>query len=359
MSGWPVSIHASKLREKGFSEGNYRMRVLIIGGTRNLGPSIVRAMLAEGHHVTIFHRGRTLFKALRGVEVLHGDRGERDDCERLLGSREFDAVIDMTLYNGRDAAIAIDVLQGRVGHYIFISTGQVYLVRIGPERPFHEEDYAGPLMPEPSKENHFEHSNWSYGMEKRAAEDLLAETFAKHGFPFTSLRLPMVNSERDHFHRLENYLLRMSDGGTLLIPDDPGLPLRHVYGEDVVRAILASLANSESIGRAYNISQDETLSLREFLDLTAGMAGSRLQVAAFPRPLLDSARLLPHCSPFSDPWMSSLDNQRSRQELGLTYTPVRDCLETLVEYYREHRDLAPPGYEQRDRELQFALHHGA
>jgi hypothetical protein len=69
--------------------------------------------------------------------------------------------------------------------------------------------------------------------------------------------------------------------------------------------------------------------------------------------------LLPHCSPFSDPWMSSLDNSRSRRELGMTYTPVGGYLPQLIEYYREHREPAPPGYEQRNRELQFAQHHGA
>lgn len=335
------------------------MRVLIIGGTRNLGPSISSALLTDGHQVTIFHRGRTLYDLPREIEILRGDRTERADCESLLGHRDFDAVIDTTLYNGRDAAIAIDVLHGRVGHYIFISTGQVYLVRVGPERPFREEDYDGPVMPEPPKDRYLDHPNWVYGIEKRAAEDLLAEAYTKYGFPYTSLRLPMVNSERDHFQRLQNYLFRMWDGAPLLIPADPGLPLRHVYGEDVVRGIQLCLAKQRTIGRAYNLSQDETFSLREFLDLTASLAGSRLHLADFPRSLLDSARLFPHCSPFSDPWMSSLDNQRSKQELGINYTPVSAYLRYLIEYYREHREPPPPGYEQRSRELEFAQHHGA
>jgi nucleoside-diphosphate-sugar epimerase len=335
------------------------MRILIIGGTRNLGPSIIRAFVSDGHQVTIFHRGHTLFDPPREVEVLRGDRTLRPDCERLLGGRDFDVAVDTTLYNGRDAEIAIDVLNGRVAHYIFISTGQVYLVRIGPTRPFREEDYDGPVMPEPPKDKHLDHPNWVYGVEKRAAEDLLRDAYANLNFPFTSLRLPMVNSERDHFHRSQNYLFRMWDGGPLLIPDDPGLPLRHIYGEDVVRAIQLCAANRKTVGQAYNISQDETLSLREFLDLTAELAGSKLHLSMFPRHLLDSARLLPHASPFSDPWMSSLDNQRSIAELGMTYTPVRTYLKTLVEYYREHRGGLPPGYEQRQRELDFAQHHGA
>jgi nucleoside-diphosphate-sugar epimerase len=170
----------------------------------------------------------------------------------------------------------------------------------------------------------------------------------------------MVNSERDHYHRLQNYLFRMWDGGPLLIPDDPGLPVRHVYGEDVVRAIGLCLGKEKAIGRAYNLGQNETLSLRDFLDLTAEIAHSKLNVAAYPRHLLESARLLPQCSPFSDAWMSSLDNGRSKQELGMVYSPVREYLTKLVEYYREHREPAPHEYEeQRNRELAFARHHGA
>jgi nucleoside-diphosphate-sugar epimerase len=358
MARTPLAIQALDSDTVRVQKGTH-MRVLIIGGTRNLGPSIITALLRDGHQVTIFHRGRTLYDLPREIEVLRGDRSEHADCQHLLGSRDFDAAIDTTLYNGSDAAIAIDVLRGHVGHYLFISTGQVYLVREGPQRPFREEDYEGSVMPEPPKENHLDHDNWVYGVEKRAAEDLLAAAYAKNGFPFTSLRLPMVNSERDHYHRLQNYLLRMWDGGPLLVPGDPGLPLRHIYGEDVVRAIQLGLTNPKTIGRTYNISQNETLSLRDFLGLTAEIAGSKLHVAAFPRPLLDSARLLPSCSPFSDPWMSSLTNDRSQRELGMTFTPVRDYLQNLIEHYREHREPSPPGYEQRNRELAFAQHHGA
>ena len=35
------------------------MRVLIIGGTRFIGPEVVRQLHALGHQVTVFHRGQT------------------------------------------------------------------------------------------------------------------------------------------------------------------------------------------------------------------------------------------------------------------------------------------------------------
>ncbi len=332
------------------------MRTLLIGGTRNLGPSIVRALLAQEHKVTVFHRGQTLAELPAEVEVLHGDRSDAAACTEAFRAREFDAVIDTTLYNGVDAQHAVRIFRGRIGQYVFLSTGQVYLVREGTSRPFREEDYEGPLIPEPAREDHFNHENWTYGAEKRAAEDVFLRA-AQDGFPVTVLRLPMVNSERDHFHRIPGYLLRLWDGGPLLIPTDAGLPLRHVFGDDVVSSILLSLGNRKAIGRAYNISQDETLALREFLQLLAGACSAKLKLAEAPSHLLETAKLLPACSPFSDPWMSSLANERSKRELGIKYTPLETYLQRLVEHFRTNRPEAP-GYGQRNRELEFARHHG-
>lgn len=329
------------------------MRVLIIGGTRNLGPSIVHALLARGHSVTVFHRGLTHAELPCGVEVLHGDRSDFGSLKRAIRGRDFEAVIDTTLYNGRDAEAAVRVFDGRVDRYVFLSTGQVYLVRQGPARPFCEESYSGPLLNEPSIENEFDHQNWKYGIEKRAAEDALSSA-ADRNFPATILRLPMVNSERDHFHRIQGYLWRLQDGGPLLIPEDEGLPLRHVYGDDVVAGILACLDRPLPPGRAINLSQDETLSLREFLVLLAELqCRGKLRLAQIPRRVLEAANLLIDCSPFSDHWMSSLDNERSRIELAMTYTPVRVYVSRLVEYFRSCR-FEPPGYAQRARELQLA-----
>ena len=82
----------------------------------------------------------------------------------------------------------------------------------------------------------------------------------KQKFPYTSLRLPMVNSERDHFHRLYNYILRLKDGGPILAPSTPNYPLRHVYADDVLSARRNSglIESGKGKGETYNISQDET-----------------------------------------------------------------------------------------------------
>jgi len=136
------------------------MRSLIIGGTRNLSPSIVHAQLQRGYEVAVFNRGQTRDDLPEEVERLRGDRTKPEELKNVLKGREFDLVIDTTLYTGAEADAAVEIFRGRVGRYIFLSTGQVYLVRIGAQRPYKEDDYAGAVMVEPSKANASEYENW-------------------------------------------------------------------------------------------------------------------------------------------------------------------------------------------------------
>lgn len=330
------------------------MRSLIIGGTRNLGPAIVQRLLQQGHRVTVFNRGQTRNDLPKEVERLRGDRTDPRQLKRAMASREFDLVIDTTLYASAEAKAVVEVFSGRVGRYLFLSTGQVYLVRLGVKRPFKEEDYDGPVMDEPPQSDEYAHSNWLYGAQKRAAEDVFARAWAETGFPFTSLRLPMVNSERDHYGRVYGYFRRLQDGGPIVIPEGDDLPVRHVYGEDVVQAIMRLAKGGLGNGRAYNIGQDETLKLEQFLEMLAELSHRPLETVRVPRMQLESRGLLPECSPFSGKWMSSLDNSRSKTELGMVYTPMRDYLKKLISHYQATPPLEVEGYDQRARELELA-----
>ena len=133
---------------------------------------------------------------------------------------------------------AVDV-GGRVGHYVAISTGQVYLVREGCPRPARESDYQGPLVPPP--QDAYDRAQWDYGIGKRGLEDALARAWQDARFPATRLRIPMVNGERDHFRRIERYLFRLLDGGPLLLPGGGEHRTRHVYSGAVAKGILGLL----------------------------------------------------------------------------------------------------------------------
>ena len=328
------------------------MNILIIGGTRNVGHFLAHELLSAGHHVTLLNRGKTPDNLPDEIERLRADRTDSFQLEKVLIGREFDVVVDNALYKQQEAETIVRLLNGRIGHYIFLSSGQVYLVREGAERPFSEESYDGRLIPAP-KANTFAYEEWLYGIDKRKAEDVIARAGQEQGFPFTSLRLPMVNGERDHFSRLYSYVLRLNDGGPILVPETPDYALRHIYSQDVVKAILLSMKQSGK-GRAYNISQDETTSLEEFLNIVGDLLAVQPHLIHFRRGLLEANGFLPDCSPFSERWMSELANERSKTELGMSYTPLRDYLGKIIAHYQSDPPRDPVGYKRRHREIQFA-----
>lgn len=287
------------------------------------------------------------------MERLRGDR-TTPDFERLLAGRSFDAAVDFAAYDGADGRQAAETLGGRVGHYVVVSTGQVYLVREGCPRPARESDYDGPVIAEPADPH--DRGQWEYGVKKRALEDALAEGWEKSRFPSTRLRIPMVNGERDHFRRLERYLWRMLDGGPILLPDGGDRVTRHVYSGSVVRAILALLGRAHTHGQAYNLAQDETPTLRELLSLVAERLGAPAQIEDVPGERVRAASLDPLLlSPFSGTWMSFLDPARAKAQLGFRHEPLGAYLDKIVTTFLAHpRADPPPGYEHRAAELRLA-----
>lgn len=180
------------------------------------------------------------------------------------------------------------------------------------------------------------------------------EAHARTGFPATVLRLPMVISARDQYLRLYNYVLRLRDGGPVLIADQPDYPVRNVYAHDVVRAIMRLLDYAGGFGRAFNISPDETLSLSDLLHRLAHTLNVTANIVTVPRSVLIANGFLPDCSPFSDVWMSELDNTRSKVELGMTYTPVDDVLRDVVDMLQRRQPKPPAGYRRRNAERALA-----
>jgi nucleoside-diphosphate-sugar epimerase len=330
-------------------------RTLILGGTRNLGHVTAEALFEAGHDVAILNRGMTPDDLPPGIERIRADRNDDASMRTALASRSFDLVLDNTTYTERDARQVTDLLEGSAGRYVFISSGQVYLVRENIERPFREEDYEGAIMPEPARQSP-DHPSWLYGIDKRLAEQVIEDAHERTGFPFTTLRLPMVASERDHYGRIQGYVARMLDGAPLLVPEGRGLPLRHVYVNDVARLITQLMESDNGVGKAFNISYGSSLTHEEFMDLLADAMETDPQLLRVDRGKLEKAGLLPDCSPFSGKWMSELDNTRSLENFAIEYSPPSAYLPSIVADYRSRwaqLGLMPDSYRQRAAEIDF------
>lgn len=325
------------------------MRVLVIGGTRFVGPRLVRALHVRGHAVTVFHRGRTPGALPPDVERLRGDRTRPGVLAAALAGRSFDACVDTIAMRGPDTAVAIDALDGRVGHYVHFSTGQVYLVRADCPSPATEEDYAGPLAPSPS-EGAWDADEWRYGIEKRQCEDALEEAWSARGFPATRLRLTMIHGADDPRGRIFAYVLRLRDGAPLLAPEEPSPPIRPIHAGAVVEAVVGMLESGSGKGRAYNLAQEEWWSHDELVAAIAGRLGVPANVVRRPRSELVAAGLFPACAPLAHPWMSVLDPARAARELDFRPGRFDDWLPATMEQLAERP--APAGYDEvRAREL--------
>ena len=148
------------------------MKVLIIGGTGNISRGIVAALLQRNHEVVMFNRGQHPDAPPPDIQVIHGDRRDRDAFESRMRAEKFNAVIDMISYNADDAASALRAFRGRVDGFIHCSTVMTY----GPPFPF-----SGVNIPETAPLN----GTSEYGRGKIAADKLLLDAHAEDGFPVT------------------------------------------------------------------------------------------------------------------------------------------------------------------------------
>ncbi|HJT98064.1 MAG TPA: NAD-dependent epimerase/dehydratase family protein, partial [Rhodanobacteraceae bacterium] len=262
------------------------MDVLVIGGNRFIGRSFVLALRFRRHRITVLNRGTLTTPP--GVEHVVADR-TTDAFDAALAGRRFDAVVDFAAFDGADARRALRVVNA--GHYIVISTGQVYLVREGATAPFREADYAGPVMAAPPTP--VEHDDWAYGIGKREVED----AFAAAPFLTTRLRIPMVSGEGDPKRRYEKYLRAILAGGPVVVPRADQIA-RHVYRGSLVDALIRLVEQPPAASNAFNFCQREEPTVRELIELIASAARA-------PRPEIVDGETTE--SPFSSRWMSCLD----------------------------------------------------
>lgn len=331
--------------------------VLLVGGTGFLGGHVARALVADGHRVAVLsRRGQP---TTPGVETLRADRGDPAALAAALAGRRFDLVVDFLVYTADAVESLMSAAPDAIGRYVMISTGQVYLVTAGAEAPFREEQADGPLMAEPAPGTD-DHAQWSYGAGKRAAERALLARRESHGLRATALRLPILQGEGDATLRLWAWIERLLDGGPLLLPDGGRRPIRHLDVSDLAAAIVRLARGAAPRHFAYNLAQPDVVSLREFLERVAAVAGVSPRFVETSWEDLRAAGIETMSLPYAGRWSSVLDPARAGDEWSFAGATTDAYLPRVVRWHLEHR---PPrshhGYAQRALELELAARPGA
>jgi nucleoside-diphosphate-sugar epimerase len=324
------------------------MKILVIGGTRFFGYHIVQRLLADGHDVTLFNRGQTPDDLGDRVRRVKGDRNDRRDFRQKLEKEKFDVAVDMIAFVAEDSRSAVETLNGKVGHFFHISTGSVYIVTRDFPCPLQEKDFDREIIPRPTKNGEW----WDYGFHKRKCEEILRQAYEKHRFPATILRLPIVMGERDYTLRAYSYFLRLEDGKPVVLPDGGLNAFTHIYQDDIARTVSGNLLNSRAHGQAYNLAQQEIVTLRSFVRAAARILGRNPEFVDIPTWVLDGTGLGTSFSPFSMRRPFILSTEKARRDLGFSSTAFETWLRKTIRWFKEDYTGGPPdNYRGRAKEV--------
>jgi nucleoside-diphosphate-sugar epimerase len=291
------------------------MRILVIGGTRFIGPRLVEQLVASGHEVAVFHRGQTPGNLPGGVRPILGDRHRLVEHAAEFGRFRPDVVVDMIAFTEEDARALHALFRGIAGRLVVLSSGDVYraygvFAKLEP----------GPLEPVPLAEDsplrqtlYIARASASgpedpmFHYEKIRVEQVVQ---SDPSLPGTVVRLPMVYGPGDSQHRLYPYLGRMDAGRRVIFLDEGLARWRCLRGyvEDVAAAIALAATDAKAAGRVYNIAEEIAYTEAEWVSRIGEAAGWGGKVVTVLRGRLPV--------PFNTDQDLTMDSSRIRAELG-------------------------------------------
>ncbi|HOD66533.1 MAG TPA: NAD-dependent epimerase/dehydratase family protein [candidate division Zixibacteria bacterium] len=294
------------------------MNILIIGGTRFMGPVVAAQLLADGHRVTVFHRGETEQDVPAGVHHIHGDRGRLADYRRQWERLRPDVVLDMMALTGPQAGELVAAMSGLAGRLVAASSCDVYrnfgLIlrretgratsgRLTEDSPLRDHEY-------PYRQDAQGPADPFYDYDKIHVE----REIQRGPLPACAIRLPMVYGPNDPKHRLYSYARRMSDRRPALLLDTVRADWRGIrgYRDNCAHALCLAVARGAGRHRVYNVGEAEALTEAAWIraiGAALGWEGDIVTVA--DRDLPDYLRTPLDWRPQLD-----VDSSRIRNELG-------------------------------------------
>ena len=312
-----------------------KKKILILGGTSFVGRVLVEhLLLLDKYEITLFNRGKTNADLFGQVAKIHGNR-ETDDI-LLLANQNWDVVIDICGYYPLSLQKIVAMLRGRVGRYIFISTGSVYdLEQIG-EQVITEDS----LLYTCSDAEKTDHSMETYGKRKVACEQVLLA--AKADIDPIILRPGVIYGKYDPFDRHYYWLYRVQQGGKILVPTGSENLSSHTFVNDLARIIIRSIEIPEH-RNIYNTTTHPLISFSGMLDSMCRALNKKPTFVHADVEFQEEAEI----EPWSDLplWINGnlfmVDNARLLKDLGLEMTSLDESFRLTAEYYADKQWYIP------------------
>jgi 2'-hydroxyisoflavone reductase len=248
-----------------------RLKLLVLGGTRYLGPAVVRSALARGHELTLFNRGKTQANLFPGLSRRLGNRfPERDTGLSALDSGEWDAVLDLCGQYPRIVEASAKLLAGRVGRYLFVSSISVYrnyqLVGL---------DEQAEVRPVPETYEEFPdlvENDWAtYGGRKVGSENAVSRLFGDRA---TIVRPCSICGGENNDGSGAYWASRLYRDERVLLPGNGSDPTQLIDVDDLADFIVLSV--ERDLGGAYNlVGPAERLTFGDYIAEAARVVNSR------------------------------------------------------------------------------------
>jgi 2'-hydroxyisoflavone reductase len=336
------------------------LRILVLGGTKYVGPAFVREALSRNHEVTLFNRGVTNPRLFPGLEQLRGNRFPEvgPGLSALTGSREWDVVVDFPAYYPRLVEATARLLAPRAGAYLVMSSISVYqdFRKVG----LTEDDAVRPLTGPVVERAVLEEGDWgTYGARKAACEKTAAELF--DGRSATVRASGIVGLGSDDTTRY--WPARVARGGRMPAPGDGSDPYQCVDVRDVARLLL--LVAEQRLTGAFNATAPaEPATFADYLAACRGATGGTPEVVWLTDEDRRRFKVTPDETPqwapgHIVPGFARISSEKARRA-GWETRPLTESVRSCWLYHRENFapgcDFAGVGFSAaREREILGAL----
>lgn len=290
-----------------------------------MGLHLALALHRDGHKVTVLHRGLTQGQLPKEIEHLLCNRRDAADMQTVLGTHYYDAVFDISGYSPLDCQTVLQILDGKIGHYIFCSTVSVY---------------AGPNVV-PVSENAptvtVVQDETNYASQKAACEELLQDTLSTKLERVTIVRPCYIYGPNNYLYR-EGYLFdHFRSGRPVILPGMGRAFVQMVHVADLARSFVLTLSRRGNRTELFNIANPLAPTIEHLLHLVGEVVNRDYKVIHLDPYIAQRYTDLNQLFPFY--WDDNLvvSVEKAKSELGfMPAYALNDGLRMTYEWYLEN-----------------------
>lgn len=239
------------------------MKALIIGGTGTISSAVVHLLLERNWEVYVINRGTKPLP--EGAVSIIADINDEALVKEKLGDMKFDTVCEFIGFVPEQVERDYRLFAGRTNQYIYISSASAYHK---PARSYIVNE--GTALANPY---------WQYSRDKIVCEDLLMKHYREDGFPVTIVRpshtydensIPLGVHGKNGFWQV---VKRIKEEKPVIIQGDGTSLWTLTFNTDFAVGFVGLMGNPHTIGEAFQITSDETLTWNQIYEEIAKALG--------------------------------------------------------------------------------------